>query len=178
MGQIDQVLTLALLLVVWLLTENRLEWAGLAYGIAILIKPQALMAGPLFAGVYFVKIHDQGAKTALRTLAAVALAVGIILLLCVPFSGGQGTVEVDFLGLSFQGPWFLEKLLGTATSYPYASIEAFNLLPCWEATGSRWTPPSCFPLPMANGVRLAWCCACWLPYGCISGAGRKTVACP
>ena len=27
-GQIDQVLTLALLLVVWLLTENRLEWAG------------------------------------------------------------------------------------------------------------------------------------------------------
>ena len=94
-GQIDQVLTLALLLAVWLLTENRLEWAGLAYGIAILIKPQALMAGPLFAGVYFVKIHDQDAKTALRTLAAVALAVGIILLLCVPFSGGQGTVEVD-----------------------------------------------------------------------------------
>jgi len=136
-GQIDQVLTLALLLVVWLLTENRLEWAGLAYGIAILIKPQALMAGPLFAGVYFVKIHDQGAKTALRTLAAVALAVGIILLLCVPFSGGQGTVEVDFLGLSFQGPWFLEKLLGTATSYPYASIEAFNL---FALLGGNWQP--------------------------------------
>lgn len=134
-GQIDQVLTLLLVLTLWLFLENRLELCGLVYGVAILVKPQALMAGPLLAAAYFIKIKDQGWKTALRTLWAVLLALGAILLLSLPFCGGQGNVELSLFGATFQGPWVLQKLLGTATSYPYASIEAFNL---FSLFGGNW----------------------------------------
>ncbi len=134
-GQIDQVLTLLLLLALWLFMEERLELCGLVYGVAILVKPQALMAGPLLAVAYFCKIKDTDWKTALRTFFAVLLAVGAILLLSLPFGGGQGSVQLSFLGLELEGPWILEKLLGTATSYPYASIEAFNLFALF---GGNW----------------------------------------
>lgn len=134
-GQIDQVLSLLLLLALWLFMEDRLELCGLAYGLAILVKPQALMAGPLLAAAYFIKIKDQGAKAALRTLWAVLLAIGAILALSLPFGGGQGSAQVELFGLAFQGPWVLEKLLGTATSYPYASVEAFNL---FSLFGGNW----------------------------------------
>ncbi len=73
------------------------------------------MIGPLLAVAYFAKVYDKGWRYALRTLAAVALAVMAIFALAWPFKGAQ------------QPLWFMDKLLGTATSYPYASVEAFNM---------------------------------------------------
>ena len=93
------------------------------YMLAVLVKPQALMAGPLFAAAYFAYGKDEGWKGLLRTLAAVVSAVAALFALSLPFRGGQEPL------------WFLEKLLGTATSYPYASIEAFNL---FALLGGNW----------------------------------------
>ncbi len=123
-GQIDQILTLLLLAVLWLFLEDRLILAGLVYGVAIVTKPQALMAGPLLAVAYFCHIKDRGfVKGLIRTVAAVLLACAAIFALSLPFRNGQ------------QPLWFLEKILGTATSYPYASIEAFNLM---ALLGGNW----------------------------------------
>lgn len=122
-GQIDQVLTLLLVAVVALFLKKKVILAGLVYGAAILVKPQALMAGPLFAAAYFAYGKDEGWKGLLRTLAAVVSAVAALFVLSLPFRGGQEPL------------WFLEKLLGTATSYPYASIEAFNL---FALLGGNW----------------------------------------
>ncbi len=124
-GQIDQVLTVLLLAVVLLFLKKKIILAGLVYGAAIIVKPQALMAGPLFAVAYFSCIADEGWKKALpRIVAAVAAAVAAIFLLALPFRGGQADPF-----------WFVEKLLGTATSYPFASIEAFNLFAFF---GGNW----------------------------------------
>lgn len=57
-GQIDQVLTLLLLAVIFLFLNKKVILAGLVYGIAILVKPQALMAGPLLAVAYFAYGKD------------------------------------------------------------------------------------------------------------------------
>lgn len=122
-GQIDQVLTLLLLAVIFLFLNKKVILAGLVYGIAILVKPQALMAGPLLAVAYFAYGKDAGWKGLLRTLAAVASAVAVLFVLSLPFRGGQEPL------------WFLEKILGTATSYPYASVEAFNL---FALLGGNW----------------------------------------
>lgn len=124
-GQIDQVLSVLLLGVVLLFIRKKVILAGLVYGIAIIVKPQALMAGPLLAVAYFAYIADAGwKKGTVRTVAAVAAAVGAIFLLALPFRGGQ------------EAPlWFVEKLLGTASSYPFASIEAFNLFAFF---GGNW----------------------------------------
>jgi len=124
-GQIDQVLSVLLLAVILLFIEKKVILAGLVYGAAIIVKPQALMAGPLLATAYFAYIADEGWKKGLlRTVAAVAAAVGAIFLLALPFKGVQ------------ENPlWFVEKLLGTATSYPFASIEAFNFFAFF---GGNW----------------------------------------
>lgn len=125
-GQVDQILTLLLVAAVYLFMQGKLELAGFVYGVAILTKPQALMMGPLLAAAYFIAIKDSEAKakTALRTVAAVLWAIVAALLLSVPFKGSQS-------GLS----WLVSKLLGTATSYPFASVEAFNL---FALLGGNW----------------------------------------
>lgn len=120
-GQIDSVLTLLIVLAFWLFTEKRIVVAGAVYGLAILVKPQALMMGPIFAAAYFCEIKNK--KDALRTLLSVITALAVILLLSLPFKSTQET------------GWLLNKYFSTATSYPYASIEAYNLM---ALLGGNW----------------------------------------
>lgn len=122
-GQIDQILSLLLFTVIWLFLEDKTILAGVVFGIAIMVKPQALMVGPLLAIAYFCRIKDKGWKKLPKTVAAVAGAVAALFVLSLPFQGGQ------------QPLWFLNKILGTATSYNYASIEAFNLM---GLLGGNW----------------------------------------
>ncbi|MDO4571805.1 MAG: glycosyltransferase family 39 protein, partial [Clostridia bacterium] len=115
-GQIDTLLTLGLVLSCWCLEKERRIAAGAIYGLTILMKPQALMLGPLLATAYIVSIPGPGWKKRLAgTLLGVLAAFAALCLLSLPFKGTQ------------QGLWLVDKYLGTVTSYQYASIEAFNL---------------------------------------------------
>ncbi len=120
-GQIDSVLTLLLTLSIWLFLQDKRVWAGTVYGLAIAAKPQALMLGPLLAAAYFAAVKNK--KDIYKTLAAVLTALGLILLLALPFRSTQAS------------GWLLEKYFSTATSYPYASIEAYNLM---ALLGGNW----------------------------------------
>ncbi len=125
-GQIDQILALMLLLTVWLFNQKKEILAGIAYGVAIMTKPQALMVGPLLAAAYFCRIYDEKghrAKQLGKTIAAVAGAVAALFIIAWPFKGEQEPL------------WFLDKLIGTATSYNYGSVEAFNLM---ALLGGNW----------------------------------------
>jgi Gpi18-like mannosyltransferase len=152
-GQIDQVLALTLLVPILLLYCRKPILAGLVYGIGIIMKPQALMCGPLFAAAYFAyvisgwphgndvpvsafdrffKINTTGEKglkwynvliRLAQTILAVVAAEHVILLIAIPFSGEQ--------------PWYwlLQKYYGTATSYDYATVNAYNF---WALIGANW----------------------------------------
>ena len=123
-GQIDSILTLCLLGVIWLFMTDRSILAGALYGAAILIKPQALMVGPLLAVAYLYEIRGvHWKRRLLEAVLAVLSAVAVIALLAAPFGGGQ------------QSGWLLEKYFSTATSYPYASVEAYNL---FALIGGNW----------------------------------------
>ncbi|MCE5189545.1 MAG: glycosyltransferase family 39 protein [Eubacteriales bacterium] len=116
-GQIDSLLALLLVLVVWLLQSDRRILAGAVYGIAILVKPQALMLGPVLAVAFVADIVNgkQGwFKRLGKTVLAVLAAVAALFVLSLPF---QGTQNWD---------WLIQKYISTAGSYHYASIEAFN----------------------------------------------------
>ncbi len=129
-GQIDQFLTLLIVITILLFQSNHKIWAGAVFGLAILVKPQALMAGPVLAAAYLYDLRGpkQGIfKRILTVLGAVSSAVAVILLLALPFAPEPG----------FQ--WLLEKYFSTATSYPYASVEAFNLMALF---GGNWKPVS------------------------------------
>ncbi|MEG1524034.1 MAG: glycosyltransferase family 39 protein [Clostridia bacterium] len=114
-GQIDTVLTLLLVLTCYLLQKDKRIFAGAIYGLAILMKPQALMLGPLLAVAFIADIFGENwKKKLLHTVLAVLAALAVLVVLSLPFTGNQ--------------PWYwlIKKYGETATSYQYASIEAFN----------------------------------------------------
>lgn len=127
-GQIDSVLTLGLVLTCMLLQRGgyyRVA-AGAVYGLSILFKPQALMLGPLLAVAFIADIPGRDWKKELvETVLAVVAALAVLFAFSLPFQGTQ------------DGLWLVDKYLSTTTSYPYASIEAFNMA---ALLGDNWAP--------------------------------------
>ena len=121
-GQIDSVLTLFLLMSFLELNNGRRIAAGALYGLAIMIKWQALIYGPVLACTYILSIRSK--KDVVRTVLAVAAALGVILIVSLPFKGDQGIL------------WVVEKFLNSAGGYRYASVEAYNFL---ALCGGNWT---------------------------------------
>lgn len=120
-GQIDSVLTLLLLWSFLLFEGDRRIAAAAVYSLAVLVKPQALMFGPLYAAAYLCGCKNK--REWGRTALAVGAAFGVIFLLSLPFKSTQDAL------------WIVEKYFSTATSYPYASVEAFNLM---ALLGGNW----------------------------------------
>ena len=117
-GQIDSVLALLIVLVILLLQLDKRILAGALYGLAILMKPQALMFGPILAVAFILDIIDNRAqwrRKLIETVLAVAAALAVLFVLSLPFQGSQSW------------NWLIEKYRDTAGSYHYVTIEAFNL---------------------------------------------------
>ncbi|MBR4435193.1 MAG: DUF2029 domain-containing protein [Clostridia bacterium] len=135
-GQIDQILTVFITFAIYELEKENAIIAGFLYGLSILLKPQALMVGPLFAVAYFCYVFEpiyiekekrnkEFIKRLGKTAAAVLVAVLMLVLSALPFS------RSDL-------PWYRlihEKYLGTATSYDYASVNAYNIFTLF---GKNW----------------------------------------
>lgn len=119
-GQVDSVMTLFVLITVILLTEKRLCLSYLFFAIAIFIKPQAFIISPLliYASLEAI-IKDFSFAKLWRIIGAAFGAFLIALCLALPF----GIKEV------------FRQYTGTLASYPYVSVNAFNL---WAAIGQNW----------------------------------------
>ncbi|WP_127578676.1 phospholipid carrier-dependent glycosyltransferase [Paenibacillus koleovorans] len=122
-GQVDSVFTLVILYAVYLLVQGRLPLSAAVFAFAILIKPQALMLGPL---LLFAVIHRRSWTVFLK---CVGYGLAVIAVLAVPF-----TIHKP------GGPlWLVELYTGTLSQYPYASLNAFNL---YGLLGGNWQPTS------------------------------------
>ena len=126
--QIDGAFALPLLLCFLLLEQRRYLPAAFLYGVALAIKPQALLFGPVLAACFLAAIVQQQDRfRALgRCFGGAALALVPPLVMGVPFFGVRDLI-----------PSLLEKYFGTVSSYPYASINAFNWM---TAMGGNWQP--------------------------------------
>lgn len=129
--QIDSVFALCILLCFALLCGGKYRWAAMWYGLALAVKPQALLVGPVLAVCFLYPLW--GAKNARLRVAAlrngllgVLCALGPVVLCGLPFWGVRGL----YTGLT-------EKYFATATSYPYATINAFNFM---AFLGGSWKP--------------------------------------
>ena len=128
--QIDGAFALPLLLCFWLLEERRDLLAAVLYGVALAIKPQALLAGPVLAVCFLVAIADavRDGKSPLKSVGQIfggaALALLPPLLAGLPFYGAKNLV-----------PSLIDKYITTASGYQYATINAFNW---FAALGGNW----------------------------------------
>ena len=115
-GQVDSMLTLALFLAVVLLQKQN-PFAYVVFAIAVLLKPQALILSPVMLyGYYRSAFLEKNFQK--HTLFGV-LSVALLVLLSLPF----GISEV------------IQQYQSTLSSYPYFSVNAFNL---WAALGQNW----------------------------------------
>ena len=133
-GQIDSILTVLLLGTFLLLNASREKpWlrlcAGLLYAVAILMKWQALIFGPVLALLYVMTGVDQyGTKRfgrhVLWSVAAVLGALGVLLLGSLLFRG-EGMPLL----------WMVERFQSASGGYDYASVEAYNF---FTLLGGNW----------------------------------------
>ena len=131
--QVDAAFILPLLGCFLLLERRRYLPAAFLYGIALTIKPQALLAGPVLALCFVLGVADaagQGKNALARAVGR--LFGGAALALAVPLAAG-----LPFYGPVRLIPALVEKYLSTASGYPYATINAFNW---FAALGGNWTP--------------------------------------
>ena len=114
-GQVEAVQMVFLLLTVFAFEDGRFAQGCLWYALAVAVKPQALMLGPVLL-VFAIDFIRRNKRAALRPiLCGAALALGAFAVLFTPFCIGQG------MGV------LLDKYVGTMTSYPYVTLNALNL---------------------------------------------------
>ena len=119
-GQVDILFTLVLMLSLVAFERAQFPRAAAGYALAILLKPQALLLAPL--GVIALLQMPTWRVRCLSIGSFVIVAVVLIL----PFAWRQAS------------PWWIFRLYGgTLDSYPYLSLNAFNL---YALLNANWLP--------------------------------------
>ncbi len=152
-GQVDAVFTLFVLFSLIYLAEGKYSKSAVLYATAVLIKPQAL----LFAPIYGITIwQNRDAENFGRQLwAAIACFAGTFVVLILPFVFAKGPAFIFAL---------YEK---TLASYPFASLNAFNLFTLIGANGlanSSLFLGVSYGTIGTIGLILAVCVACFIFY--------------
>lgn len=114
-GQIDSVAALLMVLFLSMAREGHWERAIPAFALAVLTKPQAGLLAPL--GIFALILEFCRRENVRRIWIGLALAVGVTLIIAIPFSLRQS------------GPlWLVEKYISTLSSYDYATLSTGNLM--------------------------------------------------
>lgn len=116
--QVDSLITLVLLLAFIRLEQRSYVWAAFWYGVAVIIKPQAFLFGPVFAFAFLLDWmggREQLRRTLTRVIGCGMFCIGIIVLLATPFWGAQ------------KSTWLPELYFGTMSYYNYGTVNAPNL---------------------------------------------------
>lgn len=122
--QVDAAFALPMVVCFWLLSEKKYLFSALLFGLALAVKPQALLAGPVLAAAFLLPLlKERTAQNLLRPVWGAAAALGVTCLAALPFYGA-GVV-----------PALWAQYMETSSSYPYAVINAFNFA---SGMGGNW----------------------------------------
>lgn len=139
-GQIDSVLLLFLLLTLTSLYQKKYLLATICYVIAILIKPQGLILAPIFG------LSILCCKDIKKILICCLGGIGLFLIAILPFSPAmQNGFRFSALLHGLNPLWIIEKYSNTLASYPYFSVNAFNL---YGLLGLNWISMDTFNLTL------------------------------
>ena len=123
-GQCDSVMALFLVLTVIFAISGRWRLALPSYAAAVMLKPQALLFGPLgllalvMAWIDALRRRRAGEKDILKKeiLPGLGLMLGVFLLVILPFAAGRGGIK-----------WVFDLYGSTMGSYSYATVNSCNL---------------------------------------------------
>ena len=121
-GQMDGVLCLLLMCVALLTIEGQWIFVLPLYMISVLIKPQALMLGPLGL-TYIIKALVREKDSRKPILLGTGISVAVLAVGVIPFSIRQNW------------DWLIQLYARTLGSYPYATVNTANL---YYLLGGNW----------------------------------------
>lgn len=116
-GQVDSVFTLFVMLFIYYICERKLLLACVFYTIGFIIKPQTVIFTPiLLLYLYKILFMENGRRQAVKQILISALVcVAMLFVLILPF-----TKNLNFMPI-------ISQYISTLASYPYASVNAFNV---------------------------------------------------
>lgn len=117
-GQVDSVFAFVLALAIHGMAERRFGRASVWYAIAALIKPQAFIFMPVLLLALLI------GKKLKNVFVSAYYGFGTFILLALPFFWGNGGLKALY-----------ELYKETLSSYPYATLNAFNL---YALNGANW----------------------------------------
>ncbi len=119
-GQVDIIYTFILVLCLWCMCRKRMILTYFLFAVAFFVKPQALIFTPvILCGIWENVIKDYNSKKLLINVVSGLCAIALVILLSVPF----GISET------------FSQYAVTLASYPYATVNAFNI---YGALGLNW----------------------------------------
>ncbi|SMC40047.1 phospholipid carrier-dependent glycosyltransferase [Aristaeella lactis] len=123
-GQMDSALCLMLLAVALFAVKGNWIAALPLYVLSVLLKPQALMLGPLGL-VYILLTFIRNPEARKTILIGTAVSLGVLALGVIPFS-----LQQDW-------DWLINLYSRTLASYPHATVNTANL---YYLLGGNWAP--------------------------------------
>ena len=128
-GQADAVFTFFLVLFLWAFSEEKYRKSALLFAVAVIIKPQSLLLSPLILLTLWEKRKTKGIWKLF--FSCVLTFLGVFLLLSLPFT-------------ILKSPFYIIELYkNTLSSYPFASLNAFNFFTLIGANGVPMTETFC-----------------------------------
>ncbi len=161
-GQVDSVLTLALVIGLYFISEEKYLISAAVFGVAIMLKPQAIIVLPVLGYAVLKEIKFKSFKMIMKGVGKTALAVvvglGTAIVVALPFAlnvdmnndfmkesvtpvlemlhaDGGGTLTKIMTPFA----WILSLFMGTAGHYDYACVNALNY---FFALGGNWVKDS------------------------------------
>jgi Gpi18-like mannosyltransferase len=149
-GQVDGVHTLIIAISLYLLIKRKELGSYLLFALAIIIKPQSLMFGPVYLFYAFLTLKEKGFKPRafLELLVYVLSCAGLWLILLSPFitwplvSWGPEGINLTPV---------LRQFADTLSSYPYYSVNAYNI---YALLGFNWKPLTDTFTVMNQGINI------------------------
>lgn len=143
-GQIDSIFTLLIAVCALEAAEEKYIPSLAAFALAMLIKPQAMLFGPLglFAILVFL-IRSRSGKKVLEFILGAAVALGILYIFAFIFTVGKAEGVLDAVVRPVS--WLVSLYGETLGSYSYLTINALNLYTLldynWVSTEAQplWT---------------------------------------
>ena len=120
-GQVDSVYLIVVLASLFYLSKQKQLSAYIIFALAVAFKPQALIFSPVFMfdAFYFLYNSKQRSKSIAKIGLSIVAALIFFVIIIIPFG-------IDNV---------LSQYIDTLSSYPYASVNAFNI---WALIGMNW----------------------------------------
>jgi Gpi18-like mannosyltransferase/4-amino-4-deoxy-L-arabinose transferase-like glycosyltransferase len=139
-GQVDSVMTVVLMASLMLVERRRPLPAAVLYVLAVLLKPQAMVAGPV---VLVALWHNRQEWRKLLVAFTAAIAFGILIIL--PYAWGKEPL------------WIWNLYSNTFSNYPYLALNTYNLP---ALLGGNWVAINKELMGLEAGT---WCWILFLP---------------